>query len=210
MQPYTLEHIFKEFSSVTKYIVLYLPRTSDLRQIADCVEEGKKGLVVHYCTRAYSRALCAYLGDFQKLPSPPWKGYWCRGGLSGMARSSQMSYEYLTTLFGFNMVVGVVDKMWCLSVCMYNSVAQSALLRAKQVCNKKIWWNFLLRISMYYDSRTIHTNYSIIMASGIILHPALIVLHIIISFWVVPLFITPSSYHILNANSDIEKDKWFY
>lgn len=68
MQPYTLQYIFNEFSSVTKFIVLYLPRTSDLRQIAECVEEGKKGQVVHYCARASSRALCAYLGDFQKLP----------------------------------------------------------------------------------------------------------------------------------------------
>jgi trimethylguanosine synthase len=71
MQPYTLEHIFKHFSSITQYLVIYLPRTSDLRQVAECVEEGKKGQVVHYCTKASSRALCAYLGDFQKLPPAP-------------------------------------------------------------------------------------------------------------------------------------------
>jgi trimethylguanosine synthase len=71
MQPYTLEHIFKDFSSITQYLVIYLPRTSDLRQVAECVEEGKKGQVVHYCTKASSRALCVYLGDFQKLPPAP-------------------------------------------------------------------------------------------------------------------------------------------
>jgi trimethylguanosine synthase len=71
MQPYSLDHIFKEFSSFNKYIVLYLPRTSDLWQIAECVEEGKKGQVVHYCTKASSRALCAYLGEFEKLPPAP-------------------------------------------------------------------------------------------------------------------------------------------
>lgn len=69
MQPYSLRHIFSEFSTINQYLVLYLPRTSDLRQISDCVEKGKKGQVVHYCTKANSRALCAYLGDFQKLPS---------------------------------------------------------------------------------------------------------------------------------------------
>lgn len=71
MKPYSLEHMFKGFSSFTKHIVLYLPRTSDLRQIAECVEEGKKWQVIHYCTKASSRALCAYLGDFEKLPSSP-------------------------------------------------------------------------------------------------------------------------------------------
>jgi RNA cap guanine-N2 methyltransferase len=69
MQPYSLDHIFQNFSSITTHLVLYLPRTSDLGQLAECVEDGKKGQVVHYCTKASSRALCAYLGDFQKLPS---------------------------------------------------------------------------------------------------------------------------------------------
>ena len=68
MQPYSLDHIFTTFSSIARQLVLYLPRTSDLNQIAECVEEGKKGQVVHYCTKASSRALCAYLGDFEKLP----------------------------------------------------------------------------------------------------------------------------------------------
>jgi trimethylguanosine synthase len=46
-------------------MVLYLPRTSDLRQIADVVEDKKKAVVMHYCMEGASKALCAYLGPFK-------------------------------------------------------------------------------------------------------------------------------------------------
>ena len=63
MEPYTLEDLQKKLGSTTSSLVLYLPRTSDLRQLAQAVEPGKKASVVHYCTDGGSRALCAYLGS---------------------------------------------------------------------------------------------------------------------------------------------------
>ncbi|EON67060.1 hypothetical protein W97_06177 [Coniosporium apollinis CBS 100218] len=58
MQPYTLHDLYSFFSKYTKDVVLYLPRTSDLNQVARYAPEGRKLEVVHYC------ALCAYYGDF--------------------------------------------------------------------------------------------------------------------------------------------------
>lgn len=68
MQPYSLEHIYSRFAKMTKNIVLYLPRTSDLNQIADCMDDNGDGKhhVVHYCTKGASRALCVYFGQWQK------------------------------------------------------------------------------------------------------------------------------------------------
>jgi trimethylguanosine synthase len=67
MQPYSFTRIVRDFRQITDNIVLYLPRTSDLRQIGDCMEDGKKCQVIHYCTKENSRALCVYLGDFSVL-----------------------------------------------------------------------------------------------------------------------------------------------
>lgn len=63
MEPYTLEKLTTGLGSATGNLALYLPRTSDLRQLARVVEPGKKAAVVHYCTNGGSRALCAYLGN---------------------------------------------------------------------------------------------------------------------------------------------------
>ncbi|EXJ93199.1 hypothetical protein A1O3_01756 [Capronia epimyces CBS 606.96] len=67
MQPYSFSYIYDSFKKLTPNQVLYLPRTSDLRQIAARVERGKKTQIVHYCTNGTSRALCAYLGDWAPL-----------------------------------------------------------------------------------------------------------------------------------------------
>ncbi|KAK2735881.1 hypothetical protein FQN57_001087 [Myotisia sp. PD_48] len=67
MEPYSLNSLHKEFSRFTKDVVLFLPRSSDLRQLAAIVEAGKKALVMHYCMEGASKALCIYSGDF-KLP----------------------------------------------------------------------------------------------------------------------------------------------
>ena len=64
MQPYSLRHMFDKFGSFAKTMVFYLPRTSDLQQIADCVGKDEKAQVIHYCTNGSSRALCAYLGGW--------------------------------------------------------------------------------------------------------------------------------------------------
>lgn len=65
MQPYNLEAIYTPFAKVTKDIVLYLPRTSDLNQLAKYAPEDRKLEVTHYCLKGASKALCVYLGDFK-------------------------------------------------------------------------------------------------------------------------------------------------
>lgn len=67
MEPYTFNHLYTSFQKVTPNIILYLPRTSDLRQIAKAVDGTKKTQIVHYCTNGTSRALCAYLGEWETL-----------------------------------------------------------------------------------------------------------------------------------------------
>lgn len=64
MEPYSLKHLYQEYSLFSKYIVLYIPRTSDLRQLAKVVEDGKMISVKHYCIEGSSKAICAYYGDF--------------------------------------------------------------------------------------------------------------------------------------------------
>ena len=65
--PYSLEYMWSKFSKITDNLVLYLPRTSDLNQIADCVGDGEKAQIVHYCIHENSKALCAYLGQWDEI-----------------------------------------------------------------------------------------------------------------------------------------------
>ncbi|KAF2176338.1 S-adenosyl-L-methionine-dependent methyltransferase [Zopfia rhizophila CBS 207.26] len=65
MQPYSLDAIYKSFAKICNSLVLYLPRTSDLNQIAKYTPKGRKLEVSHYCLRGASKALCVYFGDFQ-------------------------------------------------------------------------------------------------------------------------------------------------
>jgi trimethylguanosine synthase len=48
MEPYNLDKLYKGFTKICKEVVLYLPRTSDLNQIARYGQEGKKLEVAHY------------------------------------------------------------------------------------------------------------------------------------------------------------------
>ncbi|KAF9731366.1 hypothetical protein PMIN06_010050 [Paraphaeosphaeria minitans] len=64
MQPYSLDTLYRKFSKLSKHIVLYLPRNSDLNQIARYAPEGRKVEVAHYCILGASKALCVYFGDF--------------------------------------------------------------------------------------------------------------------------------------------------
>lgn len=81
MQPYNLRKLYDEFTKISKDVVLYLPRTSDLNELADLVDDDKQISVTHYCMRGASKvgkvlqdmnmqgslknqALCAYYGDF--------------------------------------------------------------------------------------------------------------------------------------------------
>ena len=62
MQPYNLSHLLDPFRSLTKSVVLFLPRTSDLRQLAASTDEDEMLTVVHYCIKTASKALCVYYG----------------------------------------------------------------------------------------------------------------------------------------------------
>lgn len=59
MQPYSLNQIYESCKNMD--MALYLPRTSNLRQIASLVPEGKKIDVVQYCMMGASKALVAYI-----------------------------------------------------------------------------------------------------------------------------------------------------
>ena len=66
MQPYSIETLYEAFSAFSPDLVLFLPRSSDLRQLAAISkrEDGRKSLVMHYCMEGASKALCVYNGDF--------------------------------------------------------------------------------------------------------------------------------------------------
>ena len=55
MEPYNLEKLYKSFTKVTNEVVLYLPRTSDLNQIARYGQDGKKLEVAHYAMMGASK-----------------------------------------------------------------------------------------------------------------------------------------------------------
>jgi trimethylguanosine synthase len=59
MQPYSL----KQLHDMCRFMdhALFLPRTSDLRQIAKVAPPGKKIEVVQYCMEGASKALVAYI-----------------------------------------------------------------------------------------------------------------------------------------------------
>ena len=59
MQPYNLAKLHAACKSVD--YALYLPRTSDLRQLAKLVPDGQKVDVVQYCMRGASKAMVAYM-----------------------------------------------------------------------------------------------------------------------------------------------------
>jgi trimethylguanosine synthase len=59
MYPYSAKKIHDVCKSMDAAI--YLPRTSDLRQIARLAPEGKKVEVVQYCMEGASKALVAYI-----------------------------------------------------------------------------------------------------------------------------------------------------
>ena len=64
MEPYSLETLFKEYSLFSEHVALYLPRTSDVKQLAQFVKGDVKATVMHYCMEGHSKALCIYYGGF--------------------------------------------------------------------------------------------------------------------------------------------------
>ncbi|KAK3045013.1 hypothetical protein LTS18_014786, partial [Coniosporium uncinatum] len=70
MEPYSLTKLYDAFSRITREIVLYLPRTSNLNQIAKFgKEEDMKVQVTHYCVKGASKALCVFYGMEPFLPA---------------------------------------------------------------------------------------------------------------------------------------------
>lgn len=64
MQPYSLKALYEPFSAIATHVVLFLPRTSDLKQIAKYGDQTKKLRVEHYCMYGASKALCVFYGEF--------------------------------------------------------------------------------------------------------------------------------------------------
>ena len=63
MQPYGLSTLWDAFRGEGRSVSLYLPRTSDLRQLAHLVGDQGSVDVVHYCVDGASKAICAYFGE---------------------------------------------------------------------------------------------------------------------------------------------------
>ena len=67
MQPYSLTDLLDLFHQVTRDVAIYLPRTSDVRQLASQMKQDKKITVMHYCMEGASKVgylpflLLAYL-----------------------------------------------------------------------------------------------------------------------------------------------------
>lgn len=59
MEPYNLATLHEAYKAMDH--ALYLPRTSDLRQIAKLVPDGVKIEIVQYCVQGASKAMVAYI-----------------------------------------------------------------------------------------------------------------------------------------------------
>ncbi|KAI0175887.1 RNA cap guanine-N2 methyltransferase-domain-containing protein [Hypoxylon sp. FL1284] len=59
MEPYNLDKLHSSYRSMDH--ALYLPRTSDLRQVAKLVPDGTKIDVVQYCVEGASKAMVVYM-----------------------------------------------------------------------------------------------------------------------------------------------------
>ncbi|KAI4150497.1 MAG: hypothetical protein LQ340_004031 [Diploschistes diacapsis] len=55
MQPYNLSALIEPFQAFTKDVVLYLPRTSNLRQVARYSEDENRITIMHYCMEGASK-----------------------------------------------------------------------------------------------------------------------------------------------------------
>ena len=55
MQPYSLSDLLKPFRKLANDVALYLPRTSDMRQLADEADGHAKTTVIHYCMEGASK-----------------------------------------------------------------------------------------------------------------------------------------------------------
>ncbi|KAL8846750.1 MAG: hypothetical protein Q9221_008176 [Calogaya cf. arnoldii] len=68
MQPYSLDDLMSSFQWFTQNIALFLPRTSDLQQLAKTNHSSERVKAIHYCMEGASKAMCVYFG-FYTSPS---------------------------------------------------------------------------------------------------------------------------------------------
>ncbi|KAF8250730.1 S-adenosyl-L-methionine-dependent methyltransferase [Wilcoxina mikolae CBS 423.85] len=66
MQPYTVSYLVERSREVCENIALYLPRTSDLNQLAALIGDEEEMEVVHYCLGRKSKAIGAYFGTLNE------------------------------------------------------------------------------------------------------------------------------------------------
>ena len=59
MQPYNLRILLDAFHQHCKDIILYLPRNSDMRQLARAATKNEKTTVIHYCIEGASKVIVA-------------------------------------------------------------------------------------------------------------------------------------------------------
>ncbi|CAO1597348.1 MAG: hypothetical protein LQ349_006306 [Xanthoria aureola] len=64
MDPYSLDELLDSFQQFTQEVVLFLPRTSDLRQLASANHSLGRVKAIHYCMQGASKGICAYFGLF--------------------------------------------------------------------------------------------------------------------------------------------------
>lgn len=55
MEPYSISDILNPLLNLTDDLVLYLPRTSDVRQIVSHLGDKSKIIVMHYCMEGASK-----------------------------------------------------------------------------------------------------------------------------------------------------------
>lgn len=60
IEPYNLEKLYKSFTKYSKELVLYLPRNSDLNQLARYAQGEKKLEVAHYAIMGASKVGLSY------------------------------------------------------------------------------------------------------------------------------------------------------
>ncbi|RPB13281.1 S-adenosyl-L-methionine-dependent methyltransferase [Morchella conica CCBAS932] len=67
MEPYAGSYIMEQALNVSRNIALYIPRTSNLNQVAKMVPKGERVQAIHYCIQRRSKALTVYFGNLSNL-----------------------------------------------------------------------------------------------------------------------------------------------
>lgn len=80
MEPYNLKTLYESFTKVTPDVALYLPRSSNLNQVARYAKEGEELQVVHYCVDGASKVWFHSIRDYALLTK-------CRLSVPTMATS---------------------------------------------------------------------------------------------------------------------------